>query len=395
MREYTTRKPSCRPAYPLILLAGIEGAGKTWAAVEATTMEKVGRAFFIEVGESTADTYGAIPGAGFEIVEHDGTVQDIRGAVEWAVNQPAAEGTFNLLIFDSLSEYWALVTGNAQEEANRRGRGRKNSNGDYSITPELWKAAKDVYNGTMSQFRRFPGPVVLTSRLAYEMEVLDGKPSGNHVWTIKAEKNTGYNVQFVFQARKPRQWTMTKSVTVVPALQIEPGGEMPLADFSVKQLLETLGVEPNAPKNTHVDLVESGLFEPTKPQQQAPRQQQRRAPQQAQQPAPAAHNEPAHEQGNIPLKAGMDREKTVHAFAVGLEKAEFAGDIPALERLHGYATKFADRELVQMAAKVIARLQAAAAEQATQPPAPVEEPAPTQADAVEYVQDMLGGMVAN
>ena len=70
--EFKTRKPSCKASFPLMLLAGIEGAGKTWAAVEATGMESVDRAFFIEVGESQADAYGAVPGADFEIIEHDG-----------------------------------------------------------------------------------------------------------------------------------------------------------------------------------------------------------------------------------------------------------------------------------------------------------------------------------
>ena len=82
--EFKTRKPSCKASFPLMLLAGIEGAGKTWAAVESTSMSAVDKAFFIEVGESQADAYGAVPGADFLIVEHDGTVGQIRGAIHWA-----------------------------------------------------------------------------------------------------------------------------------------------------------------------------------------------------------------------------------------------------------------------------------------------------------------------
>ena len=90
--EFRTRPPSCEPSWPMIMLAGVEGSGKTWAAAEATGMPIIGRSFFIEVGESMADEYGAVPGAQFEIIEHDGTFRQILGAAQWAASIKPNEG---------------------------------------------------------------------------------------------------------------------------------------------------------------------------------------------------------------------------------------------------------------------------------------------------------------
>src|SRR5699024_12441023 len=88
-KQFNTRKPSGIQSSPVILLAGVAGAGKTWAAVEATAVPEVDRAFFIEIGEGVADAYGAVPGADFEIIEHDGSIGQIRDAIRWASEQPA------------------------------------------------------------------------------------------------------------------------------------------------------------------------------------------------------------------------------------------------------------------------------------------------------------------
>nr|WP_252860289.1 hypothetical protein [Corynebacterium ulcerans] len=45
MANFVTRKPTGRPSFPIILLAGVEGSGKTWAAVEATGLPLIDRAF--------------------------------------------------------------------------------------------------------------------------------------------------------------------------------------------------------------------------------------------------------------------------------------------------------------------------------------------------------------
>src|SRR5699024_12245378 len=97
-KQFNTRKPSGIQSSPVILLAGVAGAGKTWAAVEATAAPGVDRAFFIGSGEGVADAYGAVPGADFEIIEHDGSTGQIRGAIRRAAGQPAEPAKYDHML---------------------------------------------------------------------------------------------------------------------------------------------------------------------------------------------------------------------------------------------------------------------------------------------------------
>src|SRR5690606_14747062 len=85
MSALQTRKPSGLPSWPILLLAGREKAGKSWAAVSASASPLVGRTLYIGIGEDDPDEYSIIPGADFEIVVHDGTFPGILAAVRAAV----------------------------------------------------------------------------------------------------------------------------------------------------------------------------------------------------------------------------------------------------------------------------------------------------------------------
>lgn len=323
----TARKPTGRTAWPFILLAGVEGGGKTWAAVEATTMEEVHRAFFIELGEGMADEYGQVPGADFEIIEHDGTVGMVREAIAWASEQTAPDGKHNLLIFDSLSELWALLSDNAQAEANRRAtrKGRRVPEGGAQITMDLWNRATDVWEGIITQLRRFPGPVIGTARLE-QVTLMDanGQPTKDKDWKIQAQKRLPYRVQVIVQARQPRTWTMTKIATTVPELQLEPGKEVTFKDFSVPQLLEKMGVGAGTVASTFREAVgDDSLSDEPKP---------------------------------APAKPERSREDEVREFADKLLAAEKAGDIEAVKRVLGWAESHNAAEYVRMTRTTLDRM---------------------------------------
>ncbi|BAM26701.1 AAA family ATPase [Corynebacterium ulcerans] len=250
MANFVTRKPTGRPSFPIILLAGVEGSGKTWAAVEATGLPLIDRAFFIEVGERMADEYGAVPGADFEIIEHNGTFNDILAAVRWAGAQEPAEGKANLLIIDSMTEVWTLLQDEVQIIANKRRNARRDANGDAQITMDLWNVAKDRHATLLNAVRAFRGPSILTSRLDNVTLMDGGKPTGEKTWKVKAEKNLPYHAQAVVQARQPRVWTLTKVAST--KLQLSPGGEMPIDGFTVGKLLTGMGIDAAADKSTFV-----------------------------------------------------------------------------------------------------------------------------------------------
>ena len=190
-KQFNTRKPSGIQSSPVILLAGVAGAGKTWAAVEATAAPEVDRAFFIEIGEGVADAYGAVPGADFEIIEHDGSIGQIRDAIRWAAEQPAEPEKYNMLILDSLTEVWDLLKDNAAAEMMQRikRKQRRLNGGEPKPDMDLWNKAGEVSDGLMRQLLDFPGPVICTARLDEVTEINDsGRPSGAKDWKIQVNK---------------------------------------------------------------------------------------------------------------------------------------------------------------------------------------------------------------
>lgn len=244
--EFRTRRPTGVQSAPVILLAGIAGAGKTWSAVEMSAMESIDRCFFIEIGEGVADVYGKIPGADFEIIVHDGSIGQVRSAIQWAANQPAAEGKHNALILDSLTEIWDLIKDAAQAAMMQRvqRKGRKLNGSEPKPDMDLWNRAADTSDGVMRQLMDFPGPVVATARLDEVTSMGDdGKPVRGKAkeWKIQVQKKVPYRVSAIVEARAPRQWTLTKIVTVSENLRLEEGQEKPLPGFTVARLLEGMG----------------------------------------------------------------------------------------------------------------------------------------------------------
>ena len=240
----TRRKPSGKPSWPIILLAGCEGGGKSWAAAEATGSPRFGASLWLEIGEQTADEYGAVPGADFDILEHDGSFGEILAQLRAAVAEPQVEGKPNLLVVDSMTELWDLLSDEQQTIANRRR--NKNANGDATITMDQWNAAKKRWGYVVTELRHFPGPVVITARLEQVAVVgANGQPTGASTWKIRAEKNLPYEVQVVMQAREPRQWVMTGISNT--RLQLPDEGFLRWPKFTIEDLLSKMGLEDAQP----------------------------------------------------------------------------------------------------------------------------------------------------
>lgn len=343
--NFTTRKPSGRASWPFIVLAGVEGGGKTWAAAEATGMEQVDRAFFIELGEGMADEYGNVPGADFEIIEHDGTVGMIREAIAWAAQQPAADGKHNMLVFDSLSELWALLSDNAQQEANRRQKrkGRNVPEDGAQVTMDLWNRATEVWEGIMAQLQRFPGPVIGTARLEV-VTIMDekGQPTKHKDWKIQAQKRLPYRAQVIVQARAPRQWTMTKIATTVPELQLEPGREVTFDDFSVAKLLTKMGVGADTAASTFQTASTDDSLADNQPEQ-----------------ARSAEKQPRRAEDT-----GRERKAWLAEQARKLLETEKAGDVDKVRAVEVWARNKGDAELEGMANQTVERMEKAKMNQA-------------------------------
>lgn len=268
-----TRRPTGKPPWPTILLAGGEKSGKSWAAAEFSASTMVGRTFYIEVGEHYADEYGAIPGARYEIVEHDGTYRDILAAVEWAVAQERVDGKPNAIVFDSATVLWDMLSDAAQRTANARWRRKypdaPEPDDEIQITMDLWNVAKGRFADVIGLLYRHDGPTILTARLEQVAVVAGGKPTTEKAWKVRAEKNLPFEVDAVIQAREPRVFQITGLRST--RFQLPVGETIPMPGFTVEGFLRNLGLDvPGATSPRQVTALQPDS-EPGRAEAEAPR----------------------------------------------------------------------------------------------------------------------------
>jgi hypothetical protein len=241
----TTRRPTGKPPWPMLLIAGVEKAGKSYSGALLSASDLVDRTFWIEIGEGAADQYGSIPGARYEIAEHDGTYQGIGNAIYAATMQPRPNGKPHAIVIDSMTELWDLLADEAQGVANERAarkRGNKPTDSDAQITMDLWNTAKKRWRRIVDTVRTYDGPVILTARLEL-VTVMDdgGKPTTAKDWKIRSEKNLPYECDAIVRMPAPgvAELTGVRSLRV----QVPPGGALPLPGFTLERLLTDLGLD--------------------------------------------------------------------------------------------------------------------------------------------------------
>jgi hypothetical protein len=236
----TTRKPTGLPSWPILLMAGREGTGKSWAAAEASASDLISRTLWVGIGEDAPDEYGIIPGANFEIVEHDGTYRDIlRACTEIAALPVPKEGPI-LFVLDSGSRLWQLLSDMAQAEANARSK-RKNSSfaGDAQITMDLWNVATARWNHIFDTLRAHRGPSVITARLE-QVAVMDdrGQPTTAKQWKVQANKALPFDVAGIVEMQERGDFLVTKMKSA--RIKLEKPRQFP--NFTIDALWRSLGL---------------------------------------------------------------------------------------------------------------------------------------------------------
>lgn len=202
MTELKTRPPTGAVPWPLILVEGGEKAGKSWAAAVLSSSDKVGRTLWLDWAEGAADEYGAIPGARFEVIDHDGTWLDIIGQVRAArdVARAAVEAGDKpvCLIIDSMTAEWDDLKEWVDGKARRREKNRKllerDPEAEVQITTDLWNLATARHKELMRVLMRFPGIVVMIARGADQVLIENGRPvEGKRVWKVEGQKNLAFD----------------------------------------------------------------------------------------------------------------------------------------------------------------------------------------------------------
>lgn len=245
-----TRRPTGKPSWPIILMAGREGTGKSWTAAEASASALVSRTLWVGVGEDAPDEYSLIPGADFEIVKHDGTYRDIlRACTEIAALDVPKDGPI-LFVLDSGTRLWQLLSDMAQAEANARAK-KKNSSysGDAQITVDLWNVAAQRWNHIFDTLRAHRGPAIITARLE-QVVIMDdrGKPTTEKQWKVQAHKSLPYDVGGLVEMQQRGDYLVTKIKSA--RIQLDKPKQFP--GFTMDGLWRSLGLaEVEAGPRTH------------------------------------------------------------------------------------------------------------------------------------------------
>lgn len=244
MTALQTRQPSGKPPWPMLLIAGGEKSGKSYAAAEASASKLVDRTLWVGVGEDAPDELGALPGARFEIVEHDGTYRGILAAIVACAAEPA-KGAPNLIVLDSASRLWDLLCDEQQVEANRRAKIKAEkskqsvSDQDATITMDQWNTAKQRWAHCIDALRAHAGPVIITARLEEVTVVEGGKPTTNKTWKVKAEKSLPFDVGVIVEL-PVRGKSFLTGIRSLRFKSKEARTEYP--DFTVEKLWTDLGL---------------------------------------------------------------------------------------------------------------------------------------------------------
>lgn len=242
-----TRRPTGKVPYPMLCIAGVEKAGKSYGAALFSASDLIDRTFYIELGEGAADQYGEIANVRYEIVPHDGSYEDIARVVHAATLQPRENGKPHCIVIDSATELWDLVTDEQQLKANQRAAAKaieKNQpepTDEAQITMDLWNVAKKKWRKIIDMLRVYDGPVLLLTRLELVSVMQNGKPTTEREWKIRAEKNLAFECDGIVKMYAPQVAKLSGLRST--RLQIPPGSELPLPGFTVDGLLRRMGLD--------------------------------------------------------------------------------------------------------------------------------------------------------
>ncbi len=250
-----TRQPSGKPPWPLVLIEGGEKTGKTYQALEFTGDERIGRSLALDLGEGCADEYGAIPGARFEVIDHDGTWSDIIGQLEAAVAASHhARDTGEppmLLVVDSGSSEWDMLKGwvdvRARRQRSNAEKLRKDPDAEIKASRNLWNDAEARHNRFMKLLREFHGPVIVTARGKWVSATgKDGQPiPGEKDYRVEGHKNIGYAANAWVRLSREEPPTVVGLRSVQRGIRPGIDEVVPWRDFNLGELIfQVIGCDP-------------------------------------------------------------------------------------------------------------------------------------------------------
>lgn len=165
MTELRTRPPSGVPGWPIVLVDSEEKAGGTYTALAVSASARVDRTFVVDL-DGTSDGYADL--GEFELVDHNGTLEDVVDQIEAAAAEPAEPDTVNVLVVDQVSTLWPSVVGWGDARSRRGKKHRQvlddDPDAEIRIPDNIWADVRDRWRSFIDACRQFPGPVIWVAR---------------------------------------------------------------------------------------------------------------------------------------------------------------------------------------------------------------------------------------
>lgn len=260
--------------WPLILLEGESGSGRSWLAAMLSADERIGEMYWLDLSEGTGDQYGGIEGCSYTVLDHNGSYADILQHVEEvrAEAQRAREAGEKPVAFviDSGSDLWAGLSEWAGQLARSS---RKNKdllaadpNADIDVGHTYWNKATARWKRVMLRLMTFPGVVVV---IANGNEVTDfdaqGRPTRNKSWSVDGQKRLPNDVMVHVRMFKDSDPQIIKSRTVRGG--IRPGVDAPRRverrdDLLAWMVFDVLKCDPATAVTRNIQPVTGGQLTP-------------------------------------------------------------------------------------------------------------------------------------
>ncbi|MCX5066595.1 hypothetical protein OOJ91_11975 [Micromonospora lupini] len=257
-----TRDPTCEVPPPVVLLEGETGSGRSWTAVELSKSDKVGRMYWMELGdETTADQYGAIPGARYKIVvpDNQAKVWDYAALYRAACAfRDEAARAFEagekppVLVVDQQGAVWDLLSEWADNRARstkaNRAKLAENPNAEIDITSNFWNDATARWKKLMTVLLTTKGVVILLSRGEEVTAFENGKPVTNKTtWKVAGQKSFTSSMPIWVRMTRDGNPKLIKLRTVVNGVRPGIDPERGFPGFTLEKLIfERYGWNPKA-----------------------------------------------------------------------------------------------------------------------------------------------------
>lgn len=227
-----TRKPTGRVAFPFILVEGEEKAGKSFMLAQFAASPRVGRCFYLDLGDGTLDEYARL--GDYDLLVHDGTWSSIIDQVRAAAAEPSDPEKPNVIGIDSGSDLWMMLKLWTDARARNSKKGRetlqKDPDAEVDAPMNLWNDSKGRWAELLGILKGFPGIGVMLAQGSEVTKVENGAPTKETVWTIEAEKTTAGKANAWVRIKRPH----SASLIGVRSLDIHvPDGGLPLPDSDV------------------------------------------------------------------------------------------------------------------------------------------------------------------